>query len=45
MPYLLHEHPMGLSANHLRMECEKKKQINNSFESILNEDVPYSIVV
>ena len=30
--------------NHLRMECEKT-QINNSFESILDEDVPYSIVV
>ena len=29
--------------NHLRMECEKT-QINNSFESILDEDVPYSIV-
>ena len=31
-------------ANHLRMECEKT-QTNNSFESILDEDVPYSIVV
>ena len=31
-------------ANHLRMYCEKT-QINNSFESILDEDVPYSIVV
>ena len=31
-------------ANHLRMQCEKT-QINNSFESILDEDVPYSIVV
>ena len=30
--------------NHLRMECEKA-QLNNSFESILDEDVPYSIVV
>ena len=30
--------------NHLRMECEKS-QLNNSFESILDEDVPYSIVV
>ena len=46
MPYLLHEHPMALltPANHPRMECEKT-QINNSFESILDEDVPYSIVV
>ena len=46
MPYLLHEHPMELLApvNHPRMECEKT-QINNSFESILDEDVPYSIVV
>ena len=26
------------------MECEKT-QINNTFESILDEDVPYSIVV
>ena len=31
-------------ANHLRMECEKT-QTNNSFESILDEDVPYSIAV
>ena len=31
-------------ANHPRMECEKT-QINNWFESILDEDVPYSIVV
>ena len=47
MPYLLHEHPMALlaPANHPRiMECEKT-QMNNSFESILDEDVPYSIVV
>ena len=44
MPYLLHQHPMALltPVNHPRMEYEK---INNSFESILNEDVPYSIVV
>ena len=43
-PYLLHQHPMALltPANHPRMECEK---VNNSFESILDEDVPYSIVV
>ena len=47
MPYLLHEHPMALlaPANHPRiMECEKT-QMNHSFESILDEDVPYSIVV
>ena len=46
MPYLLHEDPMALPAptNHTRMKCEKT-QINNSFESILDEDVPYSIVV
>ena len=46
VPYLLHEHPMALlaPANHLRMEC-KKTQTNNSFESILDEDVPYSMVV
>ena len=46
MPYLLHEYPMALltPANHPRMECEKT-QINNSFESILDEDVPYTMVV
>ena len=46
MPYLLHEDPMALPAptNHPRMKCEKT-QLNNSFESILHEDVPYSIVV
>ena len=46
VPYLLHEHPMALlaPANHLQMECEKT-QTNNSFESILDEDVPYSMVV
>ena len=47
VPYLLHEHPMALlaPANHPRiMECEKT-QMNHSFESILDEDVPYSIVV
>ena len=45
VPYLLHEHPVALltPANHLRMECDKT-QINNSFESTLDEDVPYSIV-
>ena len=38
--------PMALlpPTNHPRMECEKT-QINNSFESILDEDVQYSIVV
>ena len=30
--------------NHPRMKCEKT-QINNLFELILDEDVPYSIVV
>ena len=46
MPYLLHEHPVALlaPANHLRMEREKT-QTKNSFESILDEDVPYSIVI
>ena len=46
VPYLLHEHPMVLltPANHPRMEC-LKTQVNNSFESILDEDVPYSILV
>ena len=46
VPYLLHEHPVVLltPANHLRMEREKT-QIKNSFESILDEDVPYSIVI
>ena len=46
MPYLLHEDPMALPAptNHPRMKC-KRTQINNSFESILDKDVPYSIVV
>ena len=46
MLYLLHEHPMVLLAptNHLRITCEKS-QLNNSFESIIDEDVPYSIVV
>ena len=42
--YLLHEHPVPLLAptNHPQMECEKT-EVNNSFESILDEDVPYSI--
>ena len=46
MPYLLHEHPLVLLAptNHQRMKCEKT-QIYNLFESIQDEDVPYSIVV
>ena len=46
MPYLLHEHSMALLAptNHPRIKCEKT-QINNLFESIQDEDVPYSIVV
>ena len=46
MPYLLHKDPVALPTptNHPRMKCEKT-QINNSFESILDEDVPYSIVV
>ena len=46
MPHLLEEDPMALLAptNHPRIKCEKK-QINNSVESILDEDVPYSIVV
>ena len=46
MPYLLHEHRVALlaPANHLRMESEKT-QIKNSFESILDVDVPHSIVV
>ena len=44
MPYLLHDYQMTLLAttNHPRMECEIT-QINNM--SILDEDVPYSIVV
>ena len=46
MPDLLHDYQMKLLAptNPPRMECEKI-QINNTFESILGEDVPYSIVV
>ena len=44
MSYLLHEHPVPLLAptNHPQMKC-KKTEVNNSFESILDEDVPYSI--
>ena len=46
MPYLLPEDPMAFPApsNHPRIKCEKT-QINNLFESILDEDVPYSILV
>ena len=46
MPYLLHDYQITLLAptNHPRIECEKK-QVNNTFESILDEDAPYSIVV
>ena len=42
--YLLHEHPVPLLAptNNPSMKCEKT-EVNNSFESILDEDVPYSI--
>ena len=42
--YLLHEHPVSLLAptNNPSMKCEKT-EVNNSFESILDEDVPYSI--
>ena len=46
MPYLLHKDPMTLLApiSYPRIDCEKT-QINNSIESILSEDVPYSIAV
>ena len=46
MPYLLHDYQMTLlaSTNHPRMECEKT-QIKNTFESILDENIPYSIAV
>ena len=46
VPYLLLEYPMALLAptNQPRFKCEKI-QLHNSFESILDEDVPYSIVV
>ena len=45
VPYLLHEDPMALLAptNHPRIKCEKA-QLNNSLGSILEKDVPYSIV-
>ena len=43
--YLLHEDPMALLVltNESRNKCEKI-QLSNSFESILDEDVKYSIV-
>ena len=43
--YLLHEDPMALLVltNESRSKCEKI-QLSNSFESILDEDVKYSIV-
>ena len=46
MPYLLHDYQITLLAptNHPRIECEKN-QVNNTFESILDEDAPYSNVV
>ena len=39
--YLLHEHPVPLLAptNHPQMKCEKT-EVNNSFELILDQDVP-----
>ena len=46
MPYLSHGYQMKYLAptNHPRMEWEKN-QINNTFKSILDEDVLYLIVV
>ena len=46
MHYLLPKDPVALLAptNHPRIKCEET-QINNSFESILDENVPYSIVI
>ena len=46
MAYLLHEDPMALLAptNQPGFICEKI-HLNNAFESILDDDVPYSIVV
>ena len=43
--YLLHEDPTSLLAptNQPQIKCEKI-QLNNSFESIPDEDVPFSIV-
>ena len=43
--YLLHEDPTPLLAptNQPQIKCEKI-QLNNSFESIPDEDVPFSIV-
>ena len=42
--YLLYEHPVPLLAptNHPQIKCEKN-EVNNSFDSILDEDVRYSI--
>ena len=46
MPYLLHEDLMVLLAHIIHPGIKSEKtQINNSFESIRDEDVPYSIVV
>ena len=44
VPYLLHEDPMDLLHEDPRIKCEKI-QLNDLFESIFDEDVPYSIVV
>ena len=46
VPFLLYEAQMTLLAptNQPRIKC-KKILLYNSFESILDEDVPYSIVV
>ena len=42
--YLLYEHPVPLLAptNHPQIKCEKN-EVNNSFDSILDEDVRYII--
>ena len=42
--YLLYEHPVPLLAptNHPQIKCEKN-EVNRSFDSILDEDVRYSI--
>ena len=44
--YLLHENPVALLAptNHPQIKCEKP-HLNNLFELILDEDLPYSIVL
>lgn len=46
VPCLLREDPMAFLAptNPPRIKCEKI-QLSNSFESILDEDVRYSILV